>query len=66
MQLARVAGAQPVTGEYLVGPDGTINLRHYGRVQVRGMTVSESQAAIEKQLAKFVRIPEVTVDVKAL
>ena len=28
VQLARDAGIAPVTGEYLVGPDGTINLRN--------------------------------------
>ena len=30
VQLARTSGTAPVTGEYLVGPDGTINLRQYG------------------------------------
>ena len=30
VQLARTAGTQPVTGQYLIGPDGTINLRQYG------------------------------------
>ena len=30
VQLARTAGTQPITGQYLIGPDGTINLRQYG------------------------------------
>jgi autotransporter-associated beta strand protein len=63
--LARVSGAQPVTGQYLVGPDGTINLRNYGTVCVSGMTVSEAKAAVEKQLAKFLQAPEVSVDMIA-
>ena len=45
MQLARVSGAQPVTGQYLVGPDGTINLRQYGVVHVAGKTVTEARLA---------------------
>ena len=46
MQLARVSGAQPVSGQYLVGPDGTINLRQYGVVHVAGKTVTEARLAI--------------------
>ena len=43
VQLARVSGAQPVTGQYLVGPDGTINLRQYGVVPIAGKTVTEAR-----------------------
>ncbi len=65
VQMARLAGLQPVKGKYLVGPDGTINLRHYGRVPVSGMTVAEAKAAIEKQLGKFLQSPLVSVNVVA-
>ena len=64
-QLARVAGSQPVTGQYLVGPDGTINLRKYGLVPISGKTVAEAKAAIEERLKKFLDTPEVNVDVVA-
>ena len=65
VQLARVSGAQPVTGQYLVGPDGTVNLRLYGRVCLMGKTVAEARLAIQKQLAKYLKSPELSVDVAA-
>ncbi len=65
VQLARVAGAQPVTGQYLVGPDGTINLRQYGVVHVAGRTVTEARLAIQKHLTQFLDSPEVSVDILA-
>jgi polysaccharide biosynthesis/export protein len=64
MQLARTAGAQPVTGNYMVAVDGTINLRDYGVVHVAGKTVPEIKTAMEKHLAKFFDSPEVSVDVQ--
>jgi polysaccharide export outer membrane protein len=64
-QLARVSGAQPVTGQYLVAPDGTINLRKYGSVQISGMSAAEAKAAIENRLKEFLDTPEVSVDVTA-
>ena len=50
VQLAQVYGAQPVTGQYLVGPDGTINLRQYGVVHVAGLTVTEARLVLQKHL----------------
>ncbi len=65
VQLARVSGAQPVTGQYLVGPDGTINLRQYGVVPIAGKTVTEARIAIENHLKQFLDSPQVAVDVLA-
>jgi polysaccharide biosynthesis/export protein len=65
VQLARVSSAQPVTGQYLVGPDGTINLRQYGVVHVAGKTMTEARVAIQKHLSRFLDSPEVAVDVLA-
>ena len=65
VQLARVSGAQPVTGQYLVGPDGTINLRQYGVVQIAGKTVTEARIAIQNHLKQFLDSPELSVDVVA-
>ncbi len=59
----RIPRVQPGSGQYLVGPDGTINLRQYGTVQVMGMTIAEVKAALEKHLAKYLESPEVTLDV---
>ncbi len=65
VQVAKVAGAQPVTGQYLVAPDGTVNLRLYGRVCVMGKTVAEARSAIQKQLAAYLESPELSVTVVA-
>ena len=62
VQLARTAGTQQITGIYLVGPDGTINLRQYGSVHVAGKTLVEVRLAIQRQLAQFFDSPEVSVD----
>jgi polysaccharide biosynthesis/export protein len=63
VQLSRTAGTQPVSGEYLVGPDGTINLRTYGVVHVAGKSVPEIKVALQKHLAQFFDSPDVAVDV---
>jgi polysaccharide export outer membrane protein len=65
VQLAKIYGAQPVSGQYLVGPDGTINLRQYGVIHVAGKTVLEARVAIEKHLSQFLDSPQVAVDVVA-
>ena len=65
VQLARVSGAQPVTGQYLVGPDGTINLRQYGMVHVAGKTVTEARVALQKHLSQFLDSPELSLEVVA-
>ena len=65
VQLARVSGAQPVTGQYLVGPDGTVNLRQYGVVHIAGKTVTEARIAIQNHLKQFLDSPELAVDVVA-
>jgi autotransporter-associated beta strand protein len=54
---------QAGAGQYLVGPDGTINLRQYGTVQVTGMTIIEAKTALEKHLSKYLESPEVVVEV---
>jgi polysaccharide biosynthesis/export protein len=63
VQLLRTAGTQPVSGQYLVGPDGTINLRTYGVVHVSGKTVTEIKLALQKHLSQFFDSPEASVDV---
>ena len=63
VQLMRTAGTQPVSGQYLVGPDGKINLRTYGVVHVAGKTVTDIKIALQKHLGQFFDSPEVSVDV---
>jgi len=63
LTLAQAAGQQQISGEHLVGPDGTINLGTYGTVYVTGMTLETAKGAIEKQLSKHLDAPLVSVDV---
>jgi len=64
VQLARTGGTAPVTGEYLVGPDGTINLRQYGVLHVAGKTVNEIREELQKHLGQYFDSPEVAVEVR--
>ncbi len=65
VRLARSVGTQQITGQYLVGPDGTINLRQYGALHMAGKTVAEAKTALEKHLSQYFDSPEATVDVIA-
>ena len=65
VKLARSSGTQPITGEYLVGPDGTINLRQYGSIHVTGKTLAQSKALIEKHLSQYFDSPEVALSILA-
>jgi polysaccharide export outer membrane protein len=64
VQLARTAGTAPLTGEFLVGPDGAVNLRQYGVLHVAGKTVTEIRLDLQKHLAQYFDTPEVSVDVR--
>jgi len=64
VQLARTAGVAPITGEFLVGPDGTVNLRQYGTLYVAGKTVTEIRLDLQKHLEPYFDSPEVGVDVR--
>lgn len=65
VSLIQSAGAQAVTGQHLVGPDGRVNLATYGSVYVAGMTIEDATKAIEEQLSLELEDPEVFVDVLA-
>ena len=65
VQLAQIYAVRLLSGQYLVGPDGNINLRKYGLVRVAGLTVTEARLAIQKHLSQFVDSPELSVDVVA-
>ncbi|MEX0977577.1 MAG: polysaccharide biosynthesis/export family protein [Pirellulales bacterium] len=65
VQLAQSAALQPINGEHLVAPDGTVNLGTYGSVYVAGMTLEQTKAAIDGQLANDLDGPDVSVSVFA-
>jgi protein involved in polysaccharide export with SLBB domain len=53
---------QPVDGYYLVEAAGTLPLGpSYGRVEVKGLSVEEAEAAITKKLSEVLQKPEVQV-----
>jgi len=63
--LGQMASSQQILGEYLVQPDGSINLGTYGNVSVVGRTISEARATIESHLSEFLEDPEVSLSVQA-
>lgn len=65
VSLLASAGAQQITGQHLVAPDGRVNLGTYGAVFVTGMTLDQARAAIEQQLTEQLDDPKVFVDVLA-
>ena len=65
VSLAASSGAQQISGEHLVGPDGRINLATYGSVYVAGLTLEQARDVIEKHLSEYLEEPQVAVDVFA-
>jgi protein involved in polysaccharide export with SLBB domain len=65
VSMPNVAGKQPISGEHLVRPDGTISLGIYGSVYVAGMTIEGVKSAVETHLSQHVHDPEINVDVLA-
>jgi protein involved in polysaccharide export with SLBB domain len=61
--LAQSSDSQQLKRERVVRPDGTISLGAYGSVYVVGLTLDDAKQAIERQLAKKLIKPEVSVDV---
>jgi polysaccharide biosynthesis/export protein len=47
---------QPINGEYLVRPDGTVTLGVWGAVKVGGLTADRAAEEIRSRLAKFTQI----------
>lgn len=65
MSLRSVAGIQPISGEHIVGPDGTVTLGQYGSVRVAGLTLDEARMQIAGQLSTDFVSPKVSVSVFA-
>ena len=63
--MIRVLGTmidQPVNGEFVVEPQGTVALGPaYGRAQVAGLTLEQAEAAIQKKLREVLNKPDVSV-----
>jgi HEAT repeat protein/protein involved in polysaccharide export with SLBB domain len=67
-QVLRIDGTgllprQPITGLYLVEPEGTVSLCwKYGRIKLEGLTFQEASEAIEKSLQQLVLAPTISVE----
>jgi polysaccharide export outer membrane protein len=55
---------QPVRGQHLVRPDGTINLGVYGSVRVAGLTLEQAKEAIANAIRPSL-LPDVAKEFKA-
>ena len=63
--LGQISGAQNVTGQFLVGPDGTITLGSYGQVSVVGRTLNQAKAEVEAFLSQHLEDPVISMHVHA-
>jgi protein involved in polysaccharide export with SLBB domain len=55
------AGEPTLSGDYTVDTNGDITMLYVNQVHVQGLTVAEAQKEITKQLAKYLRNPQVVV-----
>lgn len=60
-----VAEVQRISGEHMVGPDGTVTLGQYGSVPVVGLTLDEVRMTIAAHLSQTIDQPQVSVSVFA-
>ena len=65
LSIVSVTGFQPISGEHLVGPDGTVTLGQYGSVSVVGQTLDEVRVTIAEHLSEHFANPQVSVSVYA-
>ena len=65
VELAIASGLQPIAGEHLVAPDGTVYLGSYGSVYVAGMTLDEATTVINQRLSESLSDPHANVSVFA-
>jgi protein involved in polysaccharide export with SLBB domain len=62
VQVAEPLPNQPISGMFPVTPEGGINLgAPYGVVKIAGMTLDEAEAAVKKQLGRYLKNPQVSV-----
>ena len=51
------------SGDFVVGPDGSIQYNYLGDIPVLGMTKYEAQQVLGKLLERYIRVPQVTVTI---
>lgn len=63
VQLARSASEAEISGDYLVMPDGMVNLRGFGQINLSGKTVVEARRELLKHLDQYFESLELSIDV---
>jgi polysaccharide export outer membrane protein len=53
---ATVLSPQPISGQHLVRPDGTVNLGVYGAVSVAGLTTDQAKEAIRRHVYEQLKV----------
>jgi protein involved in polysaccharide export with SLBB domain len=62
IQVANALPNEPISGVYVVEPEGTVNLGlSYGAVPVAGLTLEQARAAITGQVKRVLTTPQVVV-----
>jgi polysaccharide biosynthesis/export protein len=62
IQVNNALADQPISGVYVVSPDGVITFGYsYGSVRVVGMTIEEAEQAIRAHLARVLNNPQVAI-----
>lgn len=59
-----VLNDQSLSGEQVIGPDGFIRLPLVGAIQAAGLTLDELTEQIRRALSKFIRKPQISVNLK--
>ena len=64
-ELTTPAGSQQqaITNGRLVQPDGTLFYPYVGKINVSGMTIEQVRSTLEKRLARYLRDPQIDVNV---
>ncbi|HEV3386622.1 MAG TPA: polysaccharide biosynthesis/export family protein [Gemmata sp.] len=57
---------QPITGRFMVRPDGTVGLGYWGSVPISGLTLEQAQDVIRKQVAQNEAMKRLGADPKSL
>ncbi len=53
-----------MTGEHLIGPDGTIVIPIVGEVKIGGLSISQATNYLNEVLLPYVKEPKITIEVK--
>ncbi len=64
--VVQVFGEQGISGEYPIGPAGTITVAQIGQVYVRDMTLAEAQDELTERLGELLRFPHVVLSINEM